>query len=165
MERKQNPNRVKFRNQAMAGRYALLAVAGLTLVNLLLLLFRAEYHLLISAAVPYYVNWLCVKLGASWIWSVLAVLLAVGLVGFYCACWYLSHQRRLFLTAAMGAYAVDTLLLVIFVFTLVENFASCILEILTHGAVLYLLVTADAALAALGRMRRRAERREREEAL
>ena len=165
MERKHNPNRAKFRTQAAAGRYALLAVAGLTLVNLLLLLFRAEYHLLISAAVPYYVNWLCVKLGVSWFWWVLAVLLAVAMVGFYCGCWYLSHQRRMFLTAALGAYAIDTLLLVIFAFTLVENFASCILEILTHGAVLYLLVTADAAVAALGRMRRRAEHREREEAL
>lgn len=165
MERKHNPDRVKFRSQAAAGRYALLAVAGLTLVNLLLLLFRAEYHLLISAAVPYYVNWLCVKLGASWFWWVLAVLLAVAMVVFYGGCWYLSHRGQVFLKAALLVYALDTLLLVIFALTLVENFASCILEILTHGAVLYLLVTADGAVAALGRMRRRAERREREGAL
>lgn len=165
MERRINPNRAKFRNQAAAGRYVLLAVAGLTLVNLLLLLFRAEYHFLISAAVPYYVNWLCVKLGAHWFWRLLAVLLAAVVLGFYCACWYLSHRGRIFLTAALGAYALDTVLLVIFALTLVENFASCILEILTHGAVLYLLVTADAAVAALGRMRRRGQRREREGAV
>lgn len=155
MERRINPNKAKFRHQAAAGRYALLAVAGLTLINLLLLIFRAEYHFLISAATPYYVNWLCVKLNAHWIWSVLAVLLAVVLVLFYCACWFFS-QRRIFLTAALGAYALDTVLLVIFTFTLLDNPASCVLEILTHGGVLYLLVTADAAVAALDRMRRRA---------
>ena len=154
MERRTNPNKAKFRHQAAAGRYALLAVAGMTLVNLLLLLFRAEYRFLLSAALPYYVNWLCVKLEAHWIFCALAVLLAVALEGFYCICWFLS-QRRIFLQAALGAYALDTVLLVIFAFTLLDNPASCVLEILTHGAVIYLLVTADGATAAMERLRRR----------
>ena len=156
MERRRNPNKAKFRHQVAAGRLALLALTGLTLVNLLLLCFRAEYHFLLSGAVPYYVNWLCVKLNAAGIWSVLSALLSLVLVAFYGACWLLSHQRRICLTAAAAAYALDTVLLVIFAFTLVGNPASCILEILTHLAVLALLVTAEQAAGALQRIRQRA---------
>ena len=156
MERRINPNKAKFRRQVAAGRYALLAVTGLTLVNLLLLICRADYHFLISGAVPYYVNWLCQKLDASGVWSVLAATLSVGLTVFYAACWAMSRRRRIFLTAALGAFGLDTLLLMIFAFTLVENPASCVLEILTHLAVLGLLALADQAAGALQRMRQRA---------
>lgn len=155
MERKINPNKAKFRHQLSAGRYTLLAVTGLTLINLILLICKADYHFLLSGAVPYYVNWLCAKTNASGFWTTLAAIFAVGLTIFYGACWTMSCRRRIYLTAALGCYALDTLLLVIFAFTLVENPASCILEILTHLAALALLVTADQAAGALQRMRRR----------
>jgi hypothetical protein len=58
--------------------------------------------------------------------------------------------------AAMAAYGLDTLLLAIFAFTLLDNPASCILEIVTHLGVLYLLAAADQASAAMQRMRQRA---------
>ena len=156
MERRVNPNKAKFRRQVAAGRYGLLALTGLTLVNLLLLIFRAEYHFLLSGAVPYYVNWLCRKLNAPGVWSVLAAMLSVGLTVFYGACCFLSRRRRIFLTAALAGYALDTLLLMIFAFTLVENPSSCVLEILIHLAVLALLTAADQAAGALQRMRQRA---------
>ena len=155
MDRRTNSNKAKFRHQLAAGRYTLLALTGLTLVNLLLLICRAHYHFLLSAAVPYYVNWICVQLKAAGIWRVLAVVLAIGLTAFYGICWFLSHRRRIYLTAALGMYALDTLLLLIFTFTLVENPASCVLEILTHAAVLGMLAVAEQAAGAMQRMRRR----------
>ena len=157
MDHRRSSYKAKFRHQVAAGRNALLVLTGLTLINLVLLICKANYHFLISAAVPYYLNWICVKLGAAWIWRVLAALLAIGLVGFYGFCWLQSHRRRIFLTAALGAYGLDTLLLLIFAFTLVEKPASCVLEILTHLAVLGLLVVADQAAGAMQRIRSRAK--------
>lgn len=154
MDRRTSSNKAKYRHQVAAGRYALLAVAGFTLVNLLLM-FKANYHFLLSAAVPYYVNWLCAKMELAGIWPVLAGLLAVALEGFFCVCWVQSYRRRIYLTAALAGYALDTLLLMIFAFTLVENPASCILEILTHIGVLGLLAVAEQAAGVLHRMRRR----------
>lgn len=155
MESRRELSKVKYRHQIAAGRVILLTVTALTLVNMILLLCRVEYHFWLSAAVPYYVNWLCVKLGASGFWSVMAALLAIGLTGVFAYCWLHSHQRRIFLSAAMFAYGVDTLLLAIFTFTLLDNPASCYFEIVTHLGVLYLLLTADQAAAALQRMRQR----------
>lgn len=155
MDRRGNSRKAILRHQVTAGRSALLAVTGLTLVNLILLIFNAEYHFLLSGAVPYYVNWICDKLGLFWVWSLLAATLSVGLTFLYGACWVLSQRRRIFLTAAVGFYALDTLLLVIFAFTLIGNPASCVLEILTHLAVLALLIVAERAAGALQRMRRR----------
>lgn len=156
MERRASPNRAKFRHQLAAGRLALMAVAVLTLINQLLLLWRAEYHFLLSAATSYYVNWLWFKLELGGGWAVFNVLLTLILDGFYCVCWARSGRRRIYITAALAAYGLDTLLLVIFAFTMLNNPASCILEILTHLGVLYLLLTADQAAAALQRMRQRA---------
>ena len=155
MDRRASSNKAKIRHQIMAGRWVLLAVAGLTLVNHLMLLCGAAYHFWISAATPYYVNWLGAELGLSGAWPVVNVLLALVLDGFFIACWALSRRRRVFLTAALAGYALDTLLLVIFAFTLLRNPASCILEILTHLVVTYLLLTADQAAGALQRMRQR----------
>jgi hypothetical protein len=155
MERRGKSRKAILRHQVAAGRCALLAVTGLTLVNLILLICKAEYHFLLSGAVPYYVNWLCAKLDSAWIWLLLAAILSVGLTVLYGACWVLSQRRRIFLTAAVGFYALDTLLLVIFAFTLVGNPASCALEVLTHLAVLALLAVSERAAGEMQRMRRR----------
>lgn len=155
MNRRVSPNRAKYRHQLAAGRLVLLALAVLTLINQLLLLCRVEYHFLLSAAVPYYVNWLWFELEAGGFWAVVNVLLTLCLDGFYCICWFLSGRRRICISAALAAYGLDTLLLVIFTFTMLDNPVSCLLEILTHVGVLYLLLTADQAAAALQRMQQR----------
>lgn len=155
MNRRAASNKAKIRHQVNAGRAALLAVAGLTLINQLMLWWGAEYHFWLSAAVPYYVNWLGGKLELSGGWPMMNVLLALALDGFFFACWAMSRRRRIFLTAALAGYALDTLLLVIFAFTMLNNPVSCLLEILTHLAVVYLLLTADQAAGAMQRMRQR----------
>ena len=158
MDRRESSTKASIRHQLSAGRWALLAMAGLTVINQLMLLWGAEYHFWLAAAVPYYVNWFWVKLELSGIWPVALVLLSLALDGFFFVCWALSRRRRIFLTAALAGYALDTLLLVIFAFTLLRNPASCILEIGCHLAVVYLLMTAEQASGALQRMRQRRPR-------
>lgn len=158
MDRRISEKKAKYRNQIAVGRCFLLALAAMTLVNQLLLMLGLDYHFLVSAAVPYYLNWVCVKMGLSGLLPALAAVASLALDGLYCACWALSRRRRIWLTAALGAYALDTLLLIVFTFTMLENPSSTLLEILTHVGGLGLLAVADRAAGDLSRMRRSARR-------
>lgn len=137
------------------GRMAMLAILAVSLVNQFLLLIKVNYHFLFSAAVPYYLNWLGRELGAQTdmgAFKALAVILTMLVYGAYIACWLLSSQRREWLAAALGLYGLDTLLLIIFAFTLLDNPWSCLLEVLTHCVGLYLLFGAVQAAERLSHM-------------
>ena len=146
--------RLRLRQQVGAGRMALLAILAVTLLNQIMLALGINYHFHFSAAVPYYMNWLVRELGASGAFPFLATVLTLGLYAAYGACWLLSAQQKQWLLASLGLYGVDTLLLIIFALTLLENPASCLLEILTHGVGLVLLVFALRAAEQLSRMPR-----------
>ena len=144
--------RIRLRRRAAWGRLSLLVMVAVTLVNQLLLALNVKYHFLWSAAVPYYLNWGLREMGAQGTAPLLAGVLTVGLYGAFLACWLLSGRRRVWLSAALGLYAVDTLLLIIFAATLLKNPSSCILEILVHGVLLALLIVAVRARGQLSRM-------------
>ena len=144
--------RQRLRQQVGWGRNGLLAILAITLINQLLLMLQVEYHFLLSAAVPYYLNWLVRELGATGAFPALATVLTIALYAAYIACWLMSSQRKEWLVAALGLYGLDTLLLVIFTLTLLDNPASCLLEILTHGIGIALLVIAVRAAEQLSRM-------------
>lgn len=127
--------RRKLRQHIGLGRTAILLLLAVSLVNQLLLLLKVNYHFLFSAAVPYYLNWLAQKLGENegvTFFKVFALLATVVIFAVYIACWMFSAQRREYLKTAMVLYCVDTVLLVIFAFALLNNPFSCLLEILTH---------------------------------
>lgn len=149
--------RLRLRKQVDLGRNALLVILAVTLINQLMLMIGIDYHFLFSSAVPYYLYWLGRELSAAadmTAFRVIAVMLTVMLYVAYIACWLLSVHRREWLLAALGLYGVDTLLLVIFCLTLLENPASCLFEIVTHLLGLWLLYVAVAAANRLGRMPR-----------
>ena len=145
------------------GRWALLAIVAVSLLNQLLLACGVKYHFLFSAAMPYYLNWLGIELGAVasvGAYRALAVVLTIGLYAAYAACWLLSAQQKEWLLASLVLYGVDTLLLAVFALTLWENPASCLLEILTHCVglfALYVALQASEKLSQLPRIRRRVE--------
>ena len=150
--------RKKLRQNIMVGRMAMLMILAVSLLNQLLLLLKVEYHFLFSASMPYYLNWLARELGGQGgvtAFKVLAVLLTVLIFAAYVACWLLSGQRREWLLAALGLYSADTLVLIIFSFALLENPASCLLEVLTHLVCLWLLYTAFQSARRLSRMPKR----------
>lgn len=144
--------RLRLRQQVGWGRNALLAMMAVTLVNQFLLLLHVEYHFLISAAVPYYLNWLVRELGATGTFPGLATVVTVLLYGAYLVCWFQSVQRKEWLIAALGLYGLDTLLLAIFAFTMLENPSSCLLELLTHGVIIAVLAVSVRAAEQLSRM-------------
>lgn len=146
--------RLRLRQQVEWGRLGMLAMVAVTLVNQLLLALGVDYHFLFSAALPYYLNWSLKELGIRGAASVFAGLLTVAVYVAYLACWLLSGRRREWLAAALGLYAVDTLLLIIFAFTMLESAAACVLEILTHGVLIAVLFVALQAAQRLSRMPR-----------
>ena len=157
-------HRLQLRKRVDLGRNGLLIIMAVTLLNQFLLMFGVEYHFLFSSAVPYYLNWLGRELavnGNMEAFHAIAVILTVLIYAAYGACWLLSAQRREWMLAALGLYSVDTLLLVIFSATLLENPASCLFEILTHLAGVFLLFVADRAAARLSQLPhpKRSERR------
>ena len=148
--------RLRLRQRIQWGRWALLAIVAVSLVNQVLLMLGVDYHFLFSAAMPYYLNWLAAQLPIAGFKAV-AVVLTVVLYLVYLACWSLSAQRKDYFLAALGLYAVDTALLVVFTVALLENPASCVLEIICNLALLALLCWSYMAarrLAALPRRRR-----------
>ena len=149
--------RLKLRQQINWGRNALLVILAVTLLNQFLLMIGVNYHFLFSSAMPYYLNWLGRELAAHGdvsAFRVLAVVLTMAMYVAYVACWLLSAQRKEWMLGALGLYAVDTLLLIIFSLTLLKNPASCLFEILTHLVGLWLLYVAFGASERLSRMPR-----------
>lgn len=150
-------HRMKLHKQLNWGRNALLAILAITLINQFLLMIGVNYHFLFSSAVPYYLNWLGRELAAQGdvsAFRAIAVILTMLMYVAYIACWLLSAQKREWMTAALGLYGIDTLLLVIFALTLLENPASCLFEILTHLVGLWLLYVAVGAANRLSRLPR-----------
>lgn len=145
--------RKKLRQQIQWGRMGILAILAVTLLNQILLLCKVNYHFHFSASLPYYLNWLSRQMGLGG-FKAMAVILTILVYACYIACWLMSAQRREWLVAALGLYAVDTVLLIILAMTLLANPFSCLLEILTHGVGLALLWWAVWAANQLSRMPR-----------
>lgn len=153
MNQRLSERKARARHYVAWGRFCLLALVAISLVNQLLLALGVEYHFLISAAVPYYLNWVCKKMTLGGVVSALALVAAIGICAAYGAFWVLSRRQKIWLTAALGVYALDTLLLIIFTFTMLDNPGSCVLEILTHCGCLGLLAMAVHSAAELSRIR------------
>lgn len=151
--------RIQLRKQIEWGRWAILAIFLVSLVNQVMLWFGSGYHFLFSAAMPYYVNWLASQLGGTGL-KVVATLLTLLLFGAYAICVVFSGNRRDWMSATIGLYAVDTLVLCVFAFTMLENPASCILEILVHVALIAPMVN---AIRAFDRMERLPKLRHRQD--
>ena len=155
-----DPNRrlrLQLRQQIEWGRWAILGITVVSLLNQLLLWFGGAYHFLPSSAMLYYVNWLSGQMGGAGL-KVLATMLTLMLYAAYGACVLMCGGRRDWMSATVGLYGVDTLILAIFAFTMLENPASCLLEILVHLALLVPMVNAIRAfdrLERLPRIRRR----------
>lgn len=134
--------RKNYRQHFEIGRIALLVLTAVSVFNQLLLLLKVGQHVFISAAVPYYLNWFAQRLGGSngvTFLKVIALLVTLACYGGYTVCWMQSAHQKEYLKTAMLLYALDTVVLLIMAFVLIENPASCILEILVHLVVLWLL--------------------------
>lgn len=161
MEPQQSVERFKrlrrnLQRQIQWSRNVFLLILVVSVVNLVLLWAKVDYHFLFSAAVPYYLNWMAIQMGRL---RVLAVFVAVAVLALGGGCWYFFRNRK-WLEVAIGFYVVDTLALAVMAVTLLENPLSCLLEVLTHCLGLMLIIPARKAALRLENLKRHMEERQ-----
>ena len=122
-------------NLYKTGRTVLIGVVILTVVNLGLLLFNSDTYLLCSVSVPYFLTVLGQIMDealASNSFTVTALVISVVVLALYVVCWALSKKRPGWLTAGLVLFCVDTVALVIFVFTLTDSPVSFFTDFAFH---------------------------------
>ena len=115
--------------------WVLLAVAWLTVANLLLFWLGSGQRLYFAAALPYYAASFADQLSQDGILRLLVGLCALLFCLTYAAC-LKSTNRGGF---GLLFYGLDTVFLLLAAVCLVENPLSCLPELLFHGLVLLLL--------------------------
>jgi hypothetical protein len=139
-------------NQIGRGRLVFLALLAVTLINQIILWFWSDYHFLFSAAMPYYLNWLAGQLPNVG-FKVVVTIVTLAMYGVYGPC-LLRFFEVQWMKTALGMFAIDSILLAIFAFVLLENPMSCLLELLVHGIAIAVLVSAYRARLLLARLPR-----------
>lgn len=109
--------------QVANGRYSLLLIVILTVVNLIMTILDTNTYFLFSASVPYYLVFVGMGIENGFVdgaWNVKGTLTYTGLVialvivAVYLLCWLLSKKRAGWLTAALVLFIIDTVALVDF---------------------------------------------------
>ena len=137
------------------GRFNLLILIALTVINIILVVTGANRYYLFSASIPYYVAYAaafnCGKFpaeeyerletelafnGTGYLIAMTA--LALLLLSFYLVCFFMSKHRPAWLKLALIFIAVDTVALIV----LFGVSLSSVLDIICHGIVIYELVSA-----------------------
>jgi len=123
-------SRVNLNRQVTGGRYSLLLIFLLTIVNLVLLLLNTDRYFLFSASVPYYLTLIGMGLDnnfspLSWdeigTYTLTALVISAVILLLYFLCLLLSTKRPGWLGAALVLFVLDTLALGGFSLALYDN--------------------------------------------
>ena len=121
--------------QVANGRYSLLLIVILTVVNLIMTILDTNTYFLFSASVPYYLVFVGMGIENGFVngaWNVKGTLTYTGLVialvivAVYLLCWLLSKKRAGWLTAALVLFIIDTVALVVIAIA-IPQFVSLLL--------------------------------------
>lgn len=131
--------------QVAGGRYSLLLILIFTTINLVFLLLDADRYFLFSASIPYFMTAFGIDLdsvigGTTYTYTALAISAVILIV--YLVCWFMGKKHAGWLIAALVLFIVDTLGLVFFSFTLLENPWGSIMDYLFHGWAIVELIQA-----------------------
>ena len=127
--------------QVANGRYSLLLIVILTVVNLVMTILDTNTYFLFSASVPYYLVFVGMGIENGFVdgaWNVKGTLTYTGLVialvivAVYLLCWLLSKKRAGWLTAALVLFFVDTVALVVITFALYDSPMGKLVDFLLH---------------------------------
>ncbi len=150
------PNQDKNSKEALnhrrtTGRGVLLVIVAFTVINLFLLLTKANRYLIFSAALPYYATLFSLIFDGGSIggYTVAALVVSAVMVGLYIACWVLSGTQGRWITAGLILFAVDTVMLAVIAIVL-NAFAAALLDLVVHGVGLWELWQAMQANKKLG---------------
>ncbi len=131
--------------QVNMGRYMVLGTVIITAVDILLLLFNADFYISYSFAAAYYLVWLgkgfdngfALDMSATGIYTRTGLVMALVLLAALALLWYLSRREDKWLKISMAVLAVDAVALLIFAFLLLEEPLSCLWELVIHIAVIW----------------------------
>jgi hypothetical protein len=133
--------RNKYEKKYAEARTNLLVMAGLTLVNLVLILIEADITFTFSAFMPQVllaVGSVMQQETGITLFMVVGATVAVLSVGIYFLCWILSKKRAGWMIAAMVLFILDSLSMPL----MLGGFdASVVIDIVFHAWVLYYLIT------------------------
>ncbi len=140
------------------GRYSLLLIVVLTVVNIVLLLVEADRYFVFSASFPYYLTAFAMGMdealsGGIGICTIIALVIGVLLMGVYMLCWALGKNKPGWLTAALVLFSLDTVVLLVISFTLIDSPLLNLMDIIFHALAIYELVM---AVICAGKLKRQA---------
>ena len=120
----------------------LLLVVAFTLINLILTISNTGWYFLFSATVPILIlaefQVLSSYLGGGY-WAV-GIFLAFLIAALYFVFWLLSKKFRVFFLVALVVFALDTLILLFYVFFIFEFEAGLLIDLAFSAWVLYYLI-------------------------
>lgn len=143
---KNDPHELK--KQIAAGRYALLVIQLLTVVNLAMVLLDRGSCFLFTASVPYYLTLLARGLDngfADAAWTVFgaytyaALAVSVVILALYFLCWLLSREHPGWLAAAFVLFLLDSVAMLILTHLLYGSLLPMALDVFLHGWALWQL--------------------------
>ncbi len=155
----------KLQRNISKGRFALLTILVVSLLNQLLLLLEIDYYLLFGASMPYYLNWLGQELSAYHqvtVYKVIAMLLSLAVFAVYVSCWLLSAKSWKWLRTGLTLYCIDTLFMIAFAIAFLMNPLSCVLWLVVHLVGVGILYKALRSAQELERRNHRRKAREQE---
>ncbi len=120
-----------------AARSNLLAVVAFSVINLLLMVLKADVYFLFSATVPLFVAAVGAALTAELstpVPYIASAILALAIIGIYLVCYFQSKKKRGWLVAALVLFSLDC------VFLLLTFSADSIIDILFHAWMMYYLI-------------------------
>ena len=123
--------------QVANGRYSLLLIVILTVVNLIMTILDTNTYFLFSASVPYYLVFVGMGIENGFVngaWNVKGTLTYTGLVIalVIVAVYLLSKKRAGWLTAALVLFIIDTVALVVITFALYDSPMGKLVDFLLH---------------------------------
>ena len=127
--------------QVANGRYSLLLIVILTVVNLVMTILDTNTYFLFSASVPYYLVFMGMGIENGFVdgaWDIkgsltyTGLVIAVVIVAVYLLCWLLSKKRAGWLTVALVMFIIDTVALVVIAFALYDSPVTKLVDLLLH---------------------------------
>ncbi len=150
--------RLFLNRQIGTGRYMLLGTVIITVLDLVFLLCEVDFYIFYCAAAAYYPVLLGLSFdsqvgtGAIGSYTFTALSIAIIILAGFLLLWYMAKRSILWLKVGIGALAVDTALLAALYLWLHMDLFDCLWELVLHGAVIYEMIKAVQAHAALAQL-------------
>lgn len=134
-----NNNFLTWQRQLKTAQYMLLATVIATVVNIALLLARADWYIPYCAALPYYLTLLGYYFDGLTLSTYTTTGMAMAFVGLaaWLLMWWKAKHSAAWLKAGMILAIVDTVLLALYAFVFTDAPVAYLLEMVMHIAVVY----------------------------